>query len=391
MRTPTRRAGGRPSRPRCGRTAWPRTARRTPRGPHGAGCRPAGVSTAPCGPPGCCRSPGPPGARAFRVPRPACPAVRRVGGRAFRHGGTSPPWHSSGNPGTARWMGWRARCWASSGATACWTARGGWSLAFSGGPDSAALALLLIELADRLGVSLRLAHLNHCLRGAESDADEAFCRAFAAERGLEIDVERADVAAAAARDGRSVEAQARRMRYDFLGRCAKACGAEAVATGHHADDVAESVLLRLLRGAGVLGLGAMAPRRPLGRRHPDVRLVRPMLEVRRDDVLDYLKTARAGLPHRQLERGHHLRPQPRAPRADPPAAARVPDVLGRFPLRAQRLRAGGGGPRRRAWSTRPGPASAGSARRAGSCWTQRRSAPWRRRCGRRRPGGQWLR
>jgi len=161
--------------------------------------------------------------------------------------------------------------------------------ALSGGPDSVALALVLLELADALELGLRLAHLNHALRGAESDADEAFCRAFAAEHGLEIDVERADVAAEAAREGRSVEAQARRTRYDFLGRCAEACGAGAVATGHHADDVAESVLLRLLRGAGVLGLGAMPPQRPLDRCHPGVRLVRPLLVARREEVLDYLE------------------------------------------------------------------------------------------------------
>ncbi len=165
-------------------------------------------------------------------------------------------------------------------------------VALSGGPDSVAAALLLIGTADRLQVALRLAHLNHGLRGAEADADEAFCRAFAAEHGLEIDVERADVAAAAAREGRSMEAQARRMRYDFLGRCAEACGAGAVATGHHADDVAESVLLRLLRGAGVLGLGAMPARRPLGGRHPGVWLVRPLLEVGRDEILGYLERRR---------------------------------------------------------------------------------------------------
>jgi tRNA(Ile)-lysidine synthase len=168
----------------------------------------------------------------------------------------------------------------------------------SGGADSVALVLLLTELArsGALDVRLRLAHLNHGLRGAESDQDEAFCRAFAAERGLALAVERADVASAASLHHRSVEAEARRMRYEFLGRVAEQVGAGAVATGHHADDVAESVLLRLLRGASVLGLGAMAPQRRLSAERPGIRLVRPLLALRRQELVDYL--GRCGQPHR---------------------------------------------------------------------------------------------
>jgi len=163
-------------------------------------------------------------------------------------------------------------------------------VALSGGPDSVALALVLMSLCDdgRLPLHLSLAHLNHCLRGAESDRDEAFCRSFAEQRGLHIAVERADVGAHARAHRRSVEAAAREVRYDFLGRVADRLGAAAVATAHHADDVAETVLLRLLRGAGVHALGAIAPARPLSSARPHVRLVRPLLEVRKADLLDYL-------------------------------------------------------------------------------------------------------
>ena len=160
-------------------------------------------------------------------------------------------------------------------------------VALSGGPDSVALTLILLELqaAGQLVEGLHMAHLNHGLRGEESDAEEKFCRRFAERVGLEIKVGRADVAGAA-RGGGSLEAVARRVRYDFLRRVAKRVGAGTVATGHQADDVAESVLLRMIRGAGVTGLGAMAPRRPLG---DGVSLVRPLLEVPAADLRAYLK------------------------------------------------------------------------------------------------------
>ena len=167
-------------------------------------------------------------------------------------------------------------------------------LGFSGGPDSVALALLLRELAleGELRVTLHLAHLNHRLRGAESEADEQFCRRFAERHALPIHVGHADVAGAAEAPGRSVESAARRARYAFLGRTAQAVGCRVVATAHHADDVAETVLMRLLRGAGMRGLGAMPPQRMLGPEHPDVRLVRPLLGVRKAELLAFLAERR---------------------------------------------------------------------------------------------------
>jgi tRNA(Ile)-lysidine synthase len=162
-------------------------------------------------------------------------------------------------------------------------------IGFSGGPDSVALSLILSSLSAQghLPVKLRLAHLNHRLRGAEADQDEEFCRRFAEEHCLPIQVETVDVATAARKQGSSVEAAARDMRYGFLARVAADWGADIVATAHHADDVAETVLLRMLRGAGVTGLGALSPSRPLCAAQPDVRLVRPLLEVRKAELLTF--------------------------------------------------------------------------------------------------------
>ena len=164
-------------------------------------------------------------------------------------------------------------------------------LGLSGGPDSVALALVLLALRDdgTLPLDIRLAHLNHCLRGAESDADERFCRAFAEAHGLPLAVERAEVRREARSRRLSLEAAARDVRYGFLARVALAARASAVATGHHADDVAETVLLRIVRGAALAGLGAVAPSRPLAPEAPGVRLVRPLLPAARADVLAYLR------------------------------------------------------------------------------------------------------
>ena len=163
---------------------------------------------------------------------------------------------------------------------------------FSGGPDSVALAVVLQELSSsgRLPLQVRLAHLNHCLRGEESEAEEQFCRRFARERDVPIDVRRADVRGALSRGG-SLEAAARTIRYQFLLQTARQLGVNKVAVAHHADDVAETVLLRILRGCGLRGLGAMAPARPAGAPGEDLYLVRPLLTLRKAELLDYLRAA----------------------------------------------------------------------------------------------------
>ena len=153
--------------------------------------------------------------------------------------------------------------------------------AVSGGSDSVALACLLGELAARGELVLAgLAHLHHGLRGPAADADEAFCRAFAAARGLPIDVERADVRALARGWRTSIEDAARRARRAFFERAAARAGAASVAVGHTRDDQAETFLLRLVRGAGTRGLAAIHPRAGV--------VVRPLLEIGRAELRDDL-------------------------------------------------------------------------------------------------------
>ena len=160
-------------------------------------------------------------------------------------------------------------------------------LALSGGPDSVALLHALRELAPRFGYRLAASHVNHRLRGAESDRDEAFVRELCSTLGVELFVEQAnnfDPALDPAAP--NLEERAREARYAFLVEAAKRFGASHIATAHHADDQAETVMLRLLRGAGATGLGAMAESGTLAP-HP-VTILRPMLHAWRHEILRYL-------------------------------------------------------------------------------------------------------
>ncbi len=162
-------------------------------------------------------------------------------------------------------------------------------VAVSGGPDSTALVHAMAALGREMGWSLHVAHLNHGLR-QEAAEEAAFVAAMSQALGLAHHAESADVRSLAAREGFSLEDAARRIRYEFLTRIAKEVGASAIATGHTLDDQAETVLLRLLRGSGLDGLAGIPP----VRRGDAVRIVRPMLEATRAEVLAYLKEIGAG-------------------------------------------------------------------------------------------------
>ncbi|MDP6439167.1 MAG: tRNA lysidine(34) synthetase TilS [Candidatus Brocadiia bacterium] len=159
----------------------------------------------------------------------------------------------------------------------------------SGGGDSVALVLILRELAEAgaLPLKVHLAHVNHGLRGRESDADEAFCRELAAGWGLELTVKRLP-AGHLERQGGSTEDAARRERMAFFMQLARRKGMRTILLAHHADDVAETVVMRLLRGCGVHGLGAMRAERPAGPGWSEGRIVRPLLRVTKDDLRAYL-------------------------------------------------------------------------------------------------------
>ena len=153
-------------------------------------------------------------------------------------------------------------------------------IGLSGGADSVALTCALLELRQRLGLRLAAAHLNHRIRGDESDRDEAFVRAMCARLGIELIVERAEGLDASISSA-NLEERAREVRRDFLGRVADRVGAGYVALGHHRDDQAETVLMRLMRGAGAAGMAAMAE-------HGPGRLIRPMLSISRAEIRGYL-------------------------------------------------------------------------------------------------------
>lgn len=153
----------------------------------------------------------------------------------------------------------------------------------SGGADSVALLRLLEELKDELGVRLLVLHFNHQLRGADSDADEQFVAGLAAERGgFEFVSAREDVAAQARRHGWNLEDAGRRLRYDFFLRVVDSGQATRVAVAHTADDQAETLLAHLLRGTGLRGLAAIYPVAGC--------VVRPLLEVRREELREYLRS-----------------------------------------------------------------------------------------------------
>jgi tRNA(Ile)-lysidine synthase len=158
-------------------------------------------------------------------------------------------------------------------------------IAVSGGPDSVCLLTALHALSDELELSLHVAHLDHMFRGKES-ADEALFVAGLADRlGLPSTIESVDGTALCRERGLSVQAGAREARYAFLSRIAEMIGASRIATGHTATDQAETVLLRLLRGAGSAGLAGIPPVRG--------RFIRPLIETTREQILEHL--AQAGL------------------------------------------------------------------------------------------------
>lgn len=155
----------------------------------------------------------------------------------------------------------------------------------SGGPDSLALLFSLRELAGDHRLRLTVAHLDHGLRGAESESDVAFVGDLAKHLDLPFVLGRADVRELARGRGLGLEEAAREARYGFLARAAEERGAGKVAVGHTRNDQAETVLMRLLRGAGTDGLAGMAAFRRLGRGL----LIRPLLETTREETEDYCR------------------------------------------------------------------------------------------------------
>ena len=163
-------------------------------------------------------------------------------------------------------------------------------VAVSGGPDSLALLFTLFNLKDKLGFKIHGAHLDHKLRGDDSKADANFVRQTFQNLDIESTIDHADVAAIQQKHHLSLEEAARIARYEFLTSLAIKIKADAICTGHTADDHAETILMNIIRGSGITGLRGILPSRLLNNSHKEIILIRPLLELSRKDTLDYCKS-----------------------------------------------------------------------------------------------------
>ncbi|MBM7855985.1 tRNA(Ile)-lysidine synthase [Desulfohalotomaculum tongense] len=157
-------------------------------------------------------------------------------------------------------------------------------VAVSGGADSVALLHMLCNLKEKLNISLHVAHLNHMFRGEESREDARFVKALCQAWQVPCTVAEKDVSQYRKKHRLSSQVAAREVRYNFLEQVAQQQGAGVIALAHHADDQAETVMLNLIRGAGLSGLAGILPVRDSRYRY-----IRPLLEIRRRDIERYCK------------------------------------------------------------------------------------------------------
>jgi tRNA(Ile)-lysidine synthase len=175
-------------------------------------------------------------------------------------------------------------------------------VAVSGGADSVALLRLMLELRKEIGIVLSVVHFNHKLRGSESDQDERFVAELAQRHKLQLHSQGGDVALHAAEKHLSLETAAREMRYGYFRQLLLESRLNRIATGHTLDDQAETVLLKIVRGAGGRGLAGIYPQLSVTRSQLSARssqptketraarIVRPLLGIRRRELEAYLLT-----------------------------------------------------------------------------------------------------
>ncbi len=151
---------------------------------------------------------------------------------------------------------------------------------FSGGADSVCLLHVLNSIKAEYGFSLRGAHVNHCLRGNESDRDEEFARVFCNNLGIELSVLRVNVEAEAKNSSMSIEEYGRKVRYDFF---QSLCGKNSkIATAHNLNDCEETFIFNMTRGSSLKGLTSIPPVRG--------NIIRPVIECTRDEIEDYCRS-----------------------------------------------------------------------------------------------------
>jgi tRNA(Ile)-lysidine synthase len=158
-------------------------------------------------------------------------------------------------------------------------------VAVSGGPDSVALLFLLLEIKEQYSLKLVVSHINHKLRGEESDQDKEFVKNLCKESGIEFFSKSfLHIKEKAKKSKISLQEYARELRYDHWEKLAQKIGAEKIAVGHNLDDQVETILMRLLRGAGSLGLSGIPIKRG--------KIIRPLLWVKREQIETYLQEKR---------------------------------------------------------------------------------------------------
>jgi tRNA(Ile)-lysidine synthase len=173
----------------------------------------------------------------------------------------------------------------------------------SGGADSVCLLHVLAKWRKGLGIKLHIAHLNHQLRGVESEADAEYVSNLAGSLGIPVTIDRQDVAAYRTERNCSIEEAARELRYAFLASVAREVGAHRIATGHTRDDQVETILMHILRGTGITGLCGLAPCSPMAydsqgisslasplslrAKRSNLLVIRPLLDITREETASY--------------------------------------------------------------------------------------------------------
>jgi tRNA(Ile)-lysidine synthase len=160
-------------------------------------------------------------------------------------------------------------------------------VAVSGGPDSVCLLHALYQIQSELGITLQVAHLNHQLRGRESEDDSRYVTDLAKWLNIPATIEKRDVAQYQAEHRLSLEEAAREVRYSFLAKAAKEAGAERVAVGHSENDQAETILLHIIRGTGTRGLRGLQPIHSMQFSGQKLTVIRPILEIKRQETEAY--------------------------------------------------------------------------------------------------------
>ena len=155
-------------------------------------------------------------------------------------------------------------------------------VALSGGPDSVCLLNILYKFKDELNITLGAAHINHMLRGEDSDRDEKYVIELCNKIGIPSYIKRVNINNYSEKNKMSSEMAGRKVRYDFFEEIMKKGNYNKIATAHNANDQAETIMFRLIRGSGLEGLGGIKAYR-------DNKIIRPILCLERDEVEEYIR------------------------------------------------------------------------------------------------------